>query len=137
MANEIDSLASYITDSSAITQSVLAARVAENGLDVNTHAESAATTADNFSDGCQANGERVTQDESVLLNHNIVSATSIHSDNARSGHRSDENRQNVDSPIHNLSQICDKILAAENQDVVEASKPRSRERAQGTASAEL
>ena len=72
MANEIDSLASYIKDSNDITQSVLVARVAENGLDVNTYAEPAATTADNFSDSCQANGERVTQDESVLLNHNPV-----------------------------------------------------------------
>lgn len=72
MANEIDSPASYIKDSSAITQSVLAARVAGNGLDVNTQAEPAAITADNFSDSCQANGERVTQDESVLLNHNPV-----------------------------------------------------------------
>ena len=72
MANEIDSLASYIKDSNAITQSVLVAWVAENGLDVNTHAESAATTADNFSDSCQANGERVNQDESILLNHNPV-----------------------------------------------------------------
>ena len=30
----------------------------------------------------------------------------------------------MDSPIHNLSQICDKILAAENQDVVEAASER-------------
>ena len=37
-----------------------------------THAELAATTANNFSDSCQANDERVTQDESVFLNHNPV-----------------------------------------------------------------
>ena len=72
MANEIDSLASYIKDSNAIIQSVLVAGVAGNGLDVNTHVEPAATTADNFPDSCQTNGERVTQDESVPLNYNPV-----------------------------------------------------------------
>ena len=30
----------------------------------------------------------------------------------------------MDSPIQNLSQLCDKILAAENQDVVEAASER-------------
>lgn len=68
MANEIDSLASYVKDSNAITQSVLVARIAKNGQDVNAHVEPTATTADNFSDSCQANGERVAQDESVISN---------------------------------------------------------------------
>ena len=39
---------------------------------MNAHAESAVTTAGNFSDSCQANRERGPQDESVLLNHNSV-----------------------------------------------------------------
>ena len=30
----------------------------------------------------------------------------------------------MESPIHNLSQICDEILAAENQDLVEAASER-------------
>ena len=72
MANEIDSLASYVKDSNAITQSVLVARIAKNGQDVNAHVEPTATTADNFSDTCQANGERVAQDESAISNRNPI-----------------------------------------------------------------
>ena len=67
MASEIDSLASYLTDSNAIAKSALVARVAKNGYDVNAHAEPAASTADSFSDSCQANGERIVSDESVIL----------------------------------------------------------------------
>ena len=72
MADEIDSLASYIKNSNAITQSALVAEVAKDGQDVNAHAELVVTTAGNFSDSCQANRERGPQDESVLLNHNPV-----------------------------------------------------------------
>ena len=53
-----------------------------------------------------------------------VFASSIHSDNARSGYQSNENGQNAESPIQNLSQICDEILAEQDQDVVEAASER-------------
>ena len=56
MANEVDSLASYIMDFYAINQSALVARVAKNRQDVNAQAEPAVITADNFSNSCQ--GER-------------------------------------------------------------------------------
>ena len=62
MANEIDSLASYVKDSNAVAQPALAARVASNGQDNNAHAEPVVTTADNLSDSCQPNGEGVAQD---------------------------------------------------------------------------
>ena len=132
MANEIDSPASYIKDSSAITQSVLAARVAGNGLDVNAYAEPAAITADNFLDSCQANGERVTQDESVLLNDNPVlklitigslrrAFTVIMQDPGIEAMRTGRTwiRQYT-----TYRRYADKILAAENQDVVEAASER-------------
>ena len=67
MANEIDSLAFCLKDSSDTPQSVLVF-----GQDVNALAELAAATADSFSDSCQANGEGVAQDGSVILNHNPV-----------------------------------------------------------------
>ena len=47
-----------------------------------------------------------------------------HSDNARSGHRSDENKQNEESSMQSLSLVCDDVLTAEKQDVVEAASER-------------
>ena len=79
VANEIVSLASYMkdnlkyNDSSAVAQPALVTRVASDGQDVNAYAEPAVTTANNFSDSCQPNGECITEDESVTLNHNPIS----------------------------------------------------------------
>ena len=79
VANEIDSLAAYIKDnlicdgSNAVAQSALVARVASDGQDVNSYAEPATPTANNFLDNCQPNGECVAEDESVILNHNPIS----------------------------------------------------------------
>ena len=42
----------------------------------------------------------------------------------RSGYRSNENGQNAKSSIQNLSQICDEILAEQNQNVVEIASER-------------
>ena len=71
MANEIDSLASYIKDSGATTRSTLIARAARNGQDISAHAKPAAVIADNLSNSCQANAEGVTQDKSVIQHHNL------------------------------------------------------------------
>ena len=57
VAHETDSLALYVKDSNAVTQPALVARVARDGQGVNAYAEPAVTTADNFSDSCQANRE--------------------------------------------------------------------------------
>ncbi|KAL8882932.1 MAG: hypothetical protein Q9198_000142 [Flavoplaca austrocitrina] len=108
VANETDSLASYIkdnlksNDSNAVAQPALVARVASDGRDVNAYAKPAVTTASNFSDSCQSNGECVAQGTG----------------NARSGHRSDENGQSEESLAQTLSLICDEILATEKQDTV-------------------
>ena len=72
VANEIDSLASCIKDnlvcdgSNAVAQSALVATVSSDGQDVNSYAEPATPTANNFLDSCQPNGECVAQDESVI-----------------------------------------------------------------------
>ena len=79
VTNETISLASYIkdslkyNDSSAVAQTVLTARVANDGQDANSCAESAVTTANNISDSRQPNGECVAENESVILNHSPVS----------------------------------------------------------------
>ncbi|KAL8697236.1 MAG: hypothetical protein Q9201_007227 [Fulgogasparrea decipioides] len=80
LANEIDSLASYIKDN------------------------------------LKCNGSNAAQDE--------FSAASIHSENARSEHRSDENGQNQEPPMQSLSLIYDHNSAAEKQDAVEAASER-------------
>lgn len=72
VADKIDSLTSYIKNSNAITQSALIAEIAKNGQNVNAHAKLVITTAKNFSNSCQANRERDSQNESILLNHNPV-----------------------------------------------------------------
>ena len=59
-----------------------------------------------------------------LVDLNRVSAASIHNDDARFGHRSDENEQNEKASIQKLSLICDDILAAEKQDVNEVASER-------------
>ena len=64
------------------------------------------------------------------VNFNRISAASIHINNTRSEHRSDENGQNVESPIQDLSLVCDETLAAENQGVVEAASERISLRAE-------
>lgn len=79
VANEIDSLASYIKNDlkhagfNALARSALVARVASDREDVNTYAELAIPPAKNFSDNCQPNGECVSHDESVILSHNPIS----------------------------------------------------------------
>ena len=93
---------------------------------MNAHAEPAASTSDNFSKVVKRTMKvllKTSQSSYItifsLIEPDRVSATSIHSNNIRFGHGRDENRQNVKSPVQNLSQICDKILVAENQDLVE------------------
>ena len=79
VANEIVTLASHMkdnliyNDSSAVAQPALVARVTSDGQDVNANAEPAVITANNFSGSSQPNGECITEDESVTLNHNPVS----------------------------------------------------------------
>ncbi|CAF9940049.1 MAG: hypothetical protein HETSPECPRED_002145 [Heterodermia speciosa] len=116
VANEIDSLAAYIKDnlicdgSNAVAQSALVARVASDGQDVNSYAEPATPTANNFLDNCQPNGECVAEDEG--------SAANIHGCNATSGSSDNENGQSEESLAQTLSLICDEILATEKQDTV-------------------
>ena len=74
VATEINSLASYIKDSSAATRSALIARTAKNSKNEsnkNANAEPAAFIADSFSSSGQANGKGVTQDKSVNHHHSL------------------------------------------------------------------
>ena len=79
VTNEAISLASYIKDSlkyngsSAVAQTALTARAANDGQDANSYAESAVTTANNLSDSRQPNDECIAENESVILNHSPVS----------------------------------------------------------------
>ena len=139
MANEINSLASYIKDnfkyngSDAVAQQGLVARVADDGQDVNAHAEPVILNANNISNNCQRNDGCRAQRESAILNHSQFaqtkldrdSAARIYSGNARSGHRSDVNGQNDTSPMQSLSLICDDILATEKQDTVMTASERT------------
>ena len=72
VANEIDSLASHLKDSNAINQSTLVSRVARNGQDENAYTKPTVATTNKSLDNYQPNGQRVAQDESVILNHNPV-----------------------------------------------------------------
>ncbi|KAI4224383.1 MAG: hypothetical protein L6R40_008450 [Gallowayella cf. fulva] len=138
VANEIDSLASYIKDnlecngSNAVAHPALVAMAANDRQDVISYAEPAIPTANSLSDSCQPNNGCVAQDESVILNHHPVvevdfdrvSTASIHSDNARSEHRSDENGQNEEPPVQSLSLISDNNSVPEKQVGVEAASER-------------
>ncbi|KAI4220681.1 MAG: hypothetical protein L6R40_008668 [Gallowayella cf. fulva] len=105
---------------------------ANDRQDVISYAEPAIPTANSLSDSGQPNNECVAQDESVILNHHSifeadfdrVSTASIHSDNARSEHRSDENGQNEEPPVQSLSLIYDNNSAAEKQVAAEAASER-------------
>ena len=73
MTNEIDSLASHLKNFNAINQSTLIFRIARNGQNVNAYTKPVVITTDKSSNNCQLNGQRVAQDESVILNHNSLS----------------------------------------------------------------
>lgn len=72
VANEIDFLAFYIKnnlicdDFNAVAQSALVITIFSDEQDVNSYAESAILTANNFLNSCQPNGECVAQNESVI-----------------------------------------------------------------------
>ncbi|KAI4226558.1 MAG: hypothetical protein L6R40_008279 [Gallowayella cf. fulva] len=105
---------------------------ANDRQDVISYAEPAIPTANSLSDSGQPNNECVAQDESVILNHHLnfevnfdrVSTASIHSDIARSEHRSDENGQNQEPPVQSLSLIYDNNSAPEKPFGVEAAGER-------------
>lgn len=131
--NEIDCLTFYIKNNSkcndfnVVAQSTLIIKKAKNEQNLNAYTKSIIFTINNFLNNCRRNDECFIQNESIVLNHDSISeidfdkifALKIHRDNAKSKHKNDENEQNEKSLMQNLSLICDEILIAQKQNVVE------------------